>query len=93
MKKNNYIQSLKIIKELNKAHPRFVIGRHISTALSDYGDLWGITDKEFLFALTKYQEELELDNDNIASPEYIQAIEEDAKRLFEPRSFEEEDDI
>jgi hypothetical protein len=37
------------------------MGRHIATALDDYGDIWGLTDKEILFALEKYKSQLELD--------------------------------
>ncbi len=37
------------------------MGRHISTALDGYGDVWGLTDKELLFALEKYSTELEID--------------------------------
>jgi|TARA_R110002126_G_scaffold2898_2_gene15972 hypothetical protein len=37
------------------------MGRHIATALDGYGDVWGLTDKEILFALEKYKSELELD--------------------------------
>jgi hypothetical protein len=37
------------------------MGRHLATALDGYGDVWGITDKELLFALTKYKSELEMD--------------------------------
>jgi hypothetical protein len=37
------------------------MGRHLSTALADYGDFWGISDKELLFALTKYKSQLDMD--------------------------------
>jgi len=60
-KPSNYIQVLEKLKDLNKKHPSYGIGRHISMALMDYGDYWGITDKEFLHALEKYEAELEMD--------------------------------
>jgi hypothetical protein len=37
------------------------MGRHLATALDEYGDIWGITDKELAFALTKYKNQLEMD--------------------------------
>ena len=37
------------------------MGRHLSTALADYGDFWGISDKELLFALSKYKSQLDMD--------------------------------
>jgi len=60
-KKNNYQQSLHILQELHKDFPTYGLGRHLATALSDYGDIWGITDKELAFALDKYKSELEMD--------------------------------
>ena len=60
-KKNNYQQSLHILQELHKDFPTYNLGRHLATALSDYGDIWGMTDKEIAFALDKYKSELEMD--------------------------------
>jgi hypothetical protein len=37
------------------------MGRHIATALDGYPDVWGLTDREFLFALNKYIIELDMD--------------------------------
>jgi len=37
------------------------MGRHLATSLYGYRDTWGLTDKEFLYALTKYKGELEMD--------------------------------
>ena len=60
-KKNNYQQALHILQELHKDFPTYNLGRHLATALSDYGDIWGITDKELAFALEKYKTELGMD--------------------------------
>lgn len=60
-KKNNYQQSLHTLQELHKNFPTYNLGRHLATALSDYGDIWGMTDKEIAFALDKYKSELEMD--------------------------------
>lgn len=60
-KTNHHSKIIKLLQELHSSYPNYTIGRHISTALSDYGDFWGITDKEMLFALTKYKSQLEMD--------------------------------
>lgn len=56
-----YTRILAILKALRLKHPTYNIGRHISTALDGYGDLWNVTDKEFLFALEKYKIEQEIE--------------------------------
>jgi hypothetical protein len=56
-----YKQIIDVLQRLNKAHPTYNMGRHISTALDEYDDVWGITDKELLFALEKYEIELNMD--------------------------------
>ena len=56
------------------------MGRHLSTALSDYGDFWGITDKELLFALTKYKSQLDMDFPHTDESE-IDAIIKDGQNL------------
>lgn len=62
MKKiTNYIQIVKLLTDLNTSFPQYNMGRHLATALDGYGDMWGITDRELLFALTKYKTELEMD--------------------------------
>ena len=60
-KKNNYQQALHTLQELHKDFPTYNLGRHLATALSDYGDIWGITDKEIVFALEKYKTEIGMD--------------------------------
>lgn len=60
-KTNYYNKVIDKLQALHKKYPSYNIGRHLSTALSEYGDLWGISDKEVLFALEKYEAELELD--------------------------------
>jgi hypothetical protein len=60
-KTTEHTKIMKILQELHLSYPNYTIGRHLSTVLSDYGDFWGITDKEFLFALNKYKNQLEMD--------------------------------
>ena len=58
---NYYRQIIRTLQRLEKSHPTYNIGRHLSTALEGYGDVWGMTDKELLYALNKYKTELDLD--------------------------------
>lgn len=60
-KPNNYNHVIHLLQELHTLYPTFNMGRHLSTALSDYNDFWGISDKELLFALQKYKAKLEMD--------------------------------
>jgi len=59
-KKTPYTEVISILQELNKSFPTYNIGRHLATALDGYGDIWGITDKELAFALSKYKSEIEM---------------------------------
>ncbi len=78
------------MERLRKAHPTYNIGRHISTALDGYDDVWGVTDKEFLFALEKYELALNIDVDHIDQEE-IDEIIKDGMNL-ERTLFEEEEE-
>jgi len=60
-KKTHHTDIIQTLQELHKNFPTYNIGRHLATAFADYGDLWGITDKEFAFALNKYKSEIEMD--------------------------------
>src|SRR5690349_21496198 len=77
-KKSNYEEIIKTLQELKKTYPSYGLGRHISTALADYGEIWGLSDKELLFALQKYQSELEY---NQTSDDDLTKIIEDGKNL------------
>lgn len=87
---NYYRQIIHVLESLHKAHPTYNIGRHISTALDGYDDIWGVTDKEFLFALEKYELELNMDTDHIDQEE-IEKIIKDGMNL-ERTLFEEEEE-
>tara|TARA_R110000868_G_scaffold206288_3_gene455065 strand:+ start:516 stop:791 length:276 start_codon:yes stop_codon:yes gene_type:complete len=87
---NYYQQIIHVLESLHKAHPTYNIGRHISTALDGYNDMWGVTDKEFLFALEKYELELNMDVDHIDQEE-IDKIIKDGMNL-ERTLFEEEEE-
>jgi hypothetical protein len=89
-RQNPYRKIIHVLERLHKAHPTYNIGRHISTALDGYDDIWGVTDKEFLFALEKYELELNMDSPHIDEEE-IEEIIKDGMNL-ERTLFEEEED-
>jgi hypothetical protein len=60
-KPNHYNQILQLLQKLHIAYPQYNMGRHLATALDEYGDVWAVTDKELAFALTKYMNQLDMD--------------------------------
>lgn len=89
---NYYKECLKVLDSLHTTHPTFSLGRHLSTALSDYGDIWGIPNKELLFALQKYEAEMELNTPNSASHEqFVDKVVKDALDMDHLLDEEQED--
>lgn len=81
---NYYRECLRIFENLYATHPTFSLGRHIATALSDYGDIWGLTNKELLFALRKYEAEIELNhNMHTSHKDFVDKVVKDAANLDE----------
>jgi len=63
MKKNTYYTEIvSELQELHALHPSLSFGQHIASLSYEYGDLWGISDKELAFALCKYRTTLEIDS-------------------------------
>lgn len=91
-KQNHYKLALELLNKLHSVYPSFGLGRHLSTALADYGDFWGITDKELLFALQKYEAELALDQQNIADEDYVNQIVKEGMDLDTILNQEEEEE-
>ena len=60
-KPNYYNQIIHLLQHLHTAYPEYNMGKHLATSLDEYGDLWGLTDKEIAFALEKYKTQLEMD--------------------------------
>ena len=58
---NYYRQIIRTLERLQKCHPTYNMGRHLSTALYEYNDVWGVSDRELLHALEKYEIELNID--------------------------------
>lgn len=73
-KPNYYYKVLALLQQLHKAYPTYNMGRHIATALDGYGDVWGLSDKEILFALEKYKAELDMDIPHTDESEIEQII-------------------
>lgn len=73
-----YNACIKVLKELHTEHPNYTLSMHIGTALADYRDIWGISDKEMLFALDKYKAELD---SNIVPETEVERIIEEGKNL------------
>ena len=88
-KKTHYTEVIHTLQELHKDFPTYNIGRHLATALDEYGDLWGLTDKELVFALEKYKMELNMDVPHVDDKE-IDKIIKDAMDL--DNILKEEDD-
>jgi len=85
---NYYRQIIQTLVRLQKAYPTYNMGRHISTALDEYTDVWGVSDKEFLYAIQKYEIELNIDGPHIDDEE-IEEIIKDGMNL--DNIFEEEE--
>ena len=73
-KPNHFTKVISLLSELHKTYPTYNMGRHLATALEGYGDIWGMTDRELLFALSKYKAELELDIPHSSDAEIEQII-------------------
>ena len=86
---NYYRQIIRTLNRLQKGYPTYNMGRHLSTALHEYNDLWGVSDKEMLYALEKYEIELNID--------YPHEDEEELKEIIKggmnlERMFDEDED-
>lgn len=90
-KKDNFRSILLKLEELHKLHPTYSYGHIHSLAFSDYNDTFNLSDKECLFALDKYECELELDGDMITSPDYIAKLYKDVENFDSILDEEEED--
>lgn len=89
--KTYYKRVLSTLDQLHKDYPSYPLARHISSATADYGDIWGLSDKDLYEALRKYQSIMEIDP-NMASDDFVDKIEEDAQHIFETDYFSEEED-
>jgi hypothetical protein len=91
--KTPYTEVISILQELNKNFPTYNLGRHLATALDGYGDIWGITDKELVFALSKYKSEIEMDVPHADENELEKIIKEglDLENILKDEDSDEEE--
>jgi hypothetical protein len=80
-KPNYYAEALLILKELQGMYPSYSLGTHIATAFEGYADLWGVSDKEAVYALTKYKASLEMDVPHETNDEEVQKIIDEGMKL------------
>jgi hypothetical protein len=80
-KQNYYIESIEILMDLKRQYPSYSLGKHLATALDDYKDVWGISDKEILFALTKYMATMTMDVPHETEEKELQQIIDDGLNL------------
>jgi len=73
---NDYYRVLALLQQLHVSYPNYNMGRHLATALDEYGYVWGLTDRELLFALDKYKAELDMDVPHTDESEIDQIIKE-----------------
>lgn len=88
---SSYEQILSVLVELKESFPSYNMGRHLDTALNEYKDIWGMTDKEMLYALNKYKSQLTLDVPHPDESE-IDKIVKDAMNLDTILQEDEEDE-
>lgn len=80
-KLNLYADIINVLMELKTLYPSYSMGKHISTALDEYGDIWGMTDKEVLYAFTKYKAQMQMDVPHETGEEELKQIIDDAMNL------------
>jgi hypothetical protein len=76
-----YKDIIEVLEELQKLYPSYRMGQHLSTALDEYGDTWGLTDKEIHFALLKYKVQMELDVPRETNEKELEKIIKDGMNL------------
>ena len=76
-------QVLELLQELHTLYPSYSIGTHLATVSEELGDLWGASDKELLYSLTKYKAQLEMyvPRGPFSDEADIEKIIEDSKNL------------
>lgn len=58
---SDFSKLITILTDLHRGYPNYNVGRHLATVLADYGDIWGMTDRELVFAIEKYKIQLDMD--------------------------------
>jgi len=87
-------QVLEILQELHTLYPSYSIGTHLSTVSDELGDLWGASDKELYYSLTKYKAQMEMyiPRETFSDELEIEKIIEDSKNLSASSLLEQTED-
>jgi hypothetical protein len=88
----DFIEIINLLVEIHKLYPDYRLGQHLSTALDEYGDIWGMTDKEIHFAILKYKAQMEMDVPRETNEEYINKVIADGLKLTTASSLQDEED-
>jgi len=91
-KPNHYNEIISCLQELHSLYPEYSMGKHLSTILDDYGDIWGVSDKELSFAFIKYKSQLELYVPHKTEGDELENIVKDAMNLSSSSLFNNEED-
>lgn len=91
-KPNYYNEILSSLQELKTQFPEYSMGKHLSTILDEYGDVWGVSDKELSYALTKYKAQLELYVPHETTDNELETIVKDAMNLSSSSLLNNEED-
>lgn len=89
---NKFINLLQILQKQFPAQP---VSNHIASALADYGsiqDIWGLSDKELVFALERYQSNLEIENFIPTHDSELERIIEEGKNIDKINLYDTEDE-
>ncbi len=92
-KPNNYNHVIQTLQDLHKLYPNYTMCMHLATALDGYRDIWGITDKELLFALDKYKAQLDMEPPHAEGDELNKIIEEGMNLSMSNLLGEDDEDI
>jgi len=80
-KPNYYNEIINCLQELKTLYPDYSMGKHLSTIIDEYGDIWGTTDKELAYAIKKYKAQLELYVPTETNGDELENIVKDAMHL------------
>lgn len=85
-KEDYFYEIIKALVEIKKSYPTSYLCNHLDVILEDYSfDLWGTSDKEFLYALNKYKARVMMDVPHQETDEEeLKKIIDDGMNLLRP---------
>src|SRR6188768_2988124 len=85
-------QVLEVLQELHTLYPSYSIGTHLSTVSEELGDMWGVSDKELHYVLSKYKAQLEMYVPQETIGDELEKIIEDGMNLSTSELLENQED-